>query len=95
MRPLAEGAASILELLRRSPEDADGLVIHITHDSVMAPFLAHVLQRRALDEVLPGYLEAVAIDLGSTPPHVVWRRGRHSLGDRSDPSARRRASPRS
>lgn len=73
MRSLDVGAAKLLKLLQSEFDHADGVVLYVSHDSVMAPFLAYALERSELSEVLPACLEPAAVELAPTAPRLDWR----------------------
>lgn len=77
MRALDDGVARLRDLLL-APLGCDGLVVHVTHDAVMAPLLAHVSGLTALDDVLPHFLEAAVFELRASEPTCTWR-GTRSL----------------
>lgn len=76
---LAEPAAAARRLLAHvltTPDLGPGVHAWVTHDSILAPTVAHLLGIRDIELVLPEFLEPLVIQPGSSTVLVTWRGAR-------------------
>jgi hypothetical protein len=55
------------------PDPRPGVHAWVTHDSILAPTVAHLLGIRDVDLVLPDFLEPLVILPGSSTVLLTWR----------------------
>jgi broad specificity phosphatase PhoE len=80
MRSLHAGTTMLLDLLVGYGH-GDGVSVMVTHDSVIAPFVGHLLPSVELRDVMPRFLEGPGVRMRATARTWAWR-GRHrSLRD--------------
>lgn len=71
------GAARLLQHLREHEGEPGSLSVHVTHDTILAAFIYHLIgQAELLDEDWPWMLEGAWLWFDAGQVHWLWR-GRH------------------
>jgi broad specificity phosphatase PhoE len=72
----AAAARTLLAHVLAMPDLRPGVHAWVTHDSILAPTVAHLLGIRDVDLVLPEFLEPLVILPGSSTVLLTWRGAR-------------------
>lgn len=70
-----EGSCNLLDYLRGTQAHAGSLVVHVTHDTILAAFIYHLLESECIDaELWPWMLEGAFLwfDNENGNEHVCW-----------------------
>ena len=78
MAPLRAGVTRFLELLLSEAGEAGTVDVYVSHDAVIAPLLAALLDRQDVTEIWPAYLEGALLSTGADGLDVIWRGDVHA-----------------
>ncbi len=85
MRPTSEGVSLLLEILLESSSSLNTLDVLVTHDSVIAAFVGHLLQIAPSDAMWPAFIDGPLVWRSSGGVGLAWM-GRVQEVRSQDPS---------